>query len=51
MRLQSARALQYYLDELHELGGELSVSQTLMRTSTALAELAAQNAAAIVAAE
>ena len=43
MRLQSARALQYYLDELHELGGELSVSQTLMRTSTALAELAAKS--------
>jgi len=43
MRLQSARALQYYLDELHELGGELSVSQTLMRTSAALAELAARS--------
>ena len=40
MRLQSARVLQHYLDELHELGGELSVSQTLMRVSTALAELA-----------
>ena len=26
MRLQSARALGYYLDELHELGGELSLS-------------------------
>ena len=40
MRLQSARALGHYLDELHELGGELSVSGTLMRVSPALAELA-----------
>ena len=29
MRLQSARALQFYLDELHELGGELSLSARL----------------------
>jgi phosphoenolpyruvate carboxylase len=40
MRLQSARALGYYLDELHELGAELSVSGSLMRVSTALNELA-----------
>ena len=36
MRLQSARALRHYLDELHELGAELSVSGTLMRVSPAL---------------
>jgi phosphoenolpyruvate carboxylase len=40
MRLQSARAFQFYLDQVHELGGELSVSQTLMRISPAMAELA-----------
>ncbi|MGD0723243.1 MAG: phosphoenolpyruvate carboxylase [Roseiarcus sp.] len=40
MRLQSALALGHYLDELHELGGELSVSGTLMRVSPALVELA-----------
>ena len=40
MRLQSARVLQHYLDELHELGGELSMSQNLMRVTPELAELA-----------
>ncbi|MGA2045436.1 MAG: phosphoenolpyruvate carboxylase [Roseiarcus sp.] len=40
MRLQSALALGHYLDELHLLGGELSVSGTLMRVSPALVELA-----------
>ena len=40
MRLQSATALRHYLDELHELGAELSVSGTLMRVSPALNELA-----------
>jgi len=40
MRLQSASALRYYLSELHELGGELSLSATLMRVSDALAALA-----------
>ena len=29
MRLQSARAISYYLDELHELGGELSLASNL----------------------
>jgi len=38
-RLQSARALQHYLDELHLLGGELSMSQTLMRFSPELQAL------------
>ena len=37
MRLQSARALGHYLDELHELGGELSLSGTLMRVSAGAA--------------
>ena len=40
MRLQSARALGHYLDELHELGGELSLSATLMRVTPELVELA-----------
>ncbi len=40
MRLQSARALRHYLDELHELGGELSLSASLVRVSPALGELA-----------
>jgi phosphoenolpyruvate carboxylase len=40
MRLQSARALGHYLEELHELGGELSISSSLMQVSEALAELA-----------
>ena len=39
-RLQSARALGHYLDELHELGGELSLSGTLARVSPELAALA-----------
>jgi phosphoenolpyruvate carboxylase len=39
-RLQSARALQHYLEELHELGGELSLSGTLMRVTPELETLA-----------
>ena len=39
-RLQSARALGHYLDELHELGGELSLSATLSRVTPELAALA-----------
>jgi phosphoenolpyruvate carboxylase len=44
LRLHSARALAHYLDELHELGAELSVSGTLMRVSPALTELAERSA-------
>jgi phosphoenolpyruvate carboxylase len=40
MRLQSARALGAYLDDLHELGGELSISATLARVTPELAALA-----------
>ncbi len=40
MRQQSARALQHYLEELHELGGELSISSGLMRVTPELAALA-----------
>ncbi len=40
MRLQSARALGFYLDELHQLGGELSLSAGLVRVSPALEALA-----------
>ncbi len=39
-RLQSARALGHYLDELHELGGELSLSGTLSRVTPELVALA-----------
>jgi phosphoenolpyruvate carboxylase len=39
-RLQSASALSHYLQELHELGGELSLSADLMRISEPLAALA-----------
>ncbi|MBV8664027.1 MAG: phosphoenolpyruvate carboxylase, partial [Hyphomicrobiales bacterium] len=40
MRLQSATALRHYLSELHELGGELSLSESLVSVSEALAALA-----------
>jgi phosphoenolpyruvate carboxylase len=40
MRLQSARALAYYLDELHELGAELSLASNLASVSTDLVTLA-----------
>ncbi len=40
MRLQSARAIGYYLDELHELGAELSLAANLASMSPELAELA-----------
>ena len=40
MRLQSAAALGHYLEELHELGGELSMSDGLVPVSPALAALA-----------
>ena len=36
MRLQSARAISYYLDELHELGGELSLAANLASMSPEL---------------
>ena len=38
---QCVHVLRYYLTEVHELGAELSVSQSLMRVTPALAELAA----------
>jgi phosphoenolpyruvate carboxylase len=40
VRLQSARALNHYLDELHELGGEFSLAGTLVRVSDELNALA-----------
>jgi phosphoenolpyruvate carboxylase len=39
-RLQSARALNRYLEELHELGGEFSLAGSLMRVSDELNALA-----------
>jgi phosphoenolpyruvate carboxylase len=40
---QSSRSLRYYLDELHALGGELSLDSRLVGVSDALAELAARS--------
>ena len=40
MRLQSARAISHYLDELHELGAELSLASNLASMSPELAGLA-----------
>ena len=40
MRLQSASAIGHYLDELHELGAELSLASNLASMSAELAELA-----------
>jgi phosphoenolpyruvate carboxylase len=40
VRQQSARALAHYLDELHELGGELSLASTLVPISAELKTLA-----------
>ncbi len=40
MRLQSARALGHYLDELHQLGGEISLAGSLVRVSDELNALA-----------
>ena len=39
-RLQSARALNHYLEELHELGGEFSLAGSLVRVSDELDALA-----------
>ncbi len=40
LRMQSDRALSSYLDELHLLGGELSLDASLVRTSEELSKLA-----------
>jgi phosphoenolpyruvate carboxylase len=40
LRLQSERALRFYLDELHELGAEFSLASGLVRVSPALEALA-----------
>ncbi len=40
MRQQSARALGFYLDELHQLGGELSLASSLARVTPELEALA-----------
>jgi phosphoenolpyruvate carboxylase len=40
MRLQSARVISHYLDELHELGAELSLASNLASMSPELTELA-----------
>jgi phosphoenolpyruvate carboxylase len=40
LRMQSRRAISFYLDELHALGGELSLNSRLVGVSDALGELA-----------
>src|SRR5215472_14752774 len=43
LRAQSSLALRYYLDELHKLGGELSLDSRLVGISGALEKLAARS--------
>ena len=43
LRAQSSRAIQYYLVELHRLGGELSLDSRLVGITDALAALAARS--------
>ncbi|HNC20567.1 phosphoenolpyruvate carboxylase [Accumulibacter sp.] len=43
LRLQSAAVLNHYLDEIHELGGELPLSSLLVRTTTELDALSARS--------
>ena len=43
LRIQSNRALSFYLDELHLLGSELSLDADLVRTSEDLRKLAARS--------
>ena len=43
LRAQSSRALGHYLDELHLLGGEISLDNRLVGISDALADLAARS--------
>jgi phosphoenolpyruvate carboxylase len=43
LRLQSAAALNHYLDEVHELGAELPLSDLLVKTTPELQELAAHS--------
>jgi phosphoenolpyruvate carboxylase len=40
LRMQSGRALRFYLEELHRLGGELSLDGRMVRVSEALSALA-----------
>jgi phosphoenolpyruvate carboxylase len=42
LRLQSSKVLSFYLDELHALGGELSLSTAIVTVSPDLLDLAAQ---------
>jgi phosphoenolpyruvate carboxylase len=43
LRLQSAAAINHYLDQVHELGGELPLSNLLVNTTPELQELAEQS--------
>lgn len=43
LRMQSGRALRFYLDEVHQLGGELSLDGRMVQISPALRALAEQS--------
>ena len=43
LRLQSSAALEHYLSEIHELGGELPLSNLLIKTTPELIDLAAHS--------
>ena len=43
VRMQSTRALRFYLDELHELGGELSLTTRIVSASEPLIQLATKS--------
>ena len=43
LRLHSTRVMNFYLEELHELGGELSIASLLVQVSEALDQLAARS--------
>ena len=43
LRMQSARVLRFYLEQIHELGGELSLCDRLVHTSVELQDLAGRS--------
>mgnify|MGYP003343939051 CR=1 FL=1 len=47
LRMQSETALRFYLTEVHELGGELSISRRYAGATRALEELAARSGAGV----
>jgi len=43
LRMQSTRAINFYLEELHKLGGELSLSTIIVGISEALGDFASRS--------